>query len=554
MRPEGSSKGEGHATEGDGLLGVGLAAPDAPPPPRRGCRPHTMRLADSRWPRGVLSALRPLGRPLGCASGAVASSLLLLAWWARELAGELDDLSLREDPLVARLSEHCGARGREELEQEREGEEQGLRLHSVLVIAGHGDSSPEAAWPGEAGAGASWDCTPEVLPRYWRLNGLVRFRVATAEGRALERSFTPELGPQGYACGPGQLTGRGFVQMARLGRDLSAAYDGHIGRAAAAGWRLLRVRSLDSRRSLASAVGLLMSLLGTPEALAALGEGSELRLAVEPNASADVLAAPEGAPLGGLRPGDHLLARWCRSLPLPCAAGGRCTTLEEAGGLLERGEEGFCRWLASPPGAAWRRRLLADCTRSSSAAAAPSRCGAPTARCWPPRGRRCSGRAPAAAPSWRPGRPSLRTWRGPWRATASRPPAPRRTSAARWRARSRGSPRPTSARSAASSSSSTPFAPASRREQPTHPRGTGRRWPRPRAPRRRRRPGTTRPCRLRARSKPWCRSQEESPCWRRVQPARSRRGSGGTTAARAARGAASARSRRCRGSRRRAQP
>ena len=61
----------------------------------------------------------------------------------------------------------------------------------------------------------------------------------SADGKRLDRSFTPDLLPAEddssefslkYPCGPGQLTGVGFRQSVGLGKHLANAYGELIGR------------------------------------------------------------------------------------------------------------------------------------------------------------------------------------------------------------------------------------------------------------------------------------------------------------------------------------
>jgi len=331
-------------------------------------------------PRGLprawyLASLRGLRRPLVCTGLAVSAAVFVFVWLRDDLslAGALNDLQMRENVDLLRFSAHCaapheGVQGSFAADHLRE-----FTFHSAALIVGHGASSAEVAWPGETGPGPVFDCTPQALPRYWRLNKHVGFDVVGPDGAHVERSFTPDLLPRvpgsasGFVCGPGQLTPYGFQQVVGLGRHLAEAYGELVGWATADSEPVrLQLRSADSKAALASTVGLLMALLAAPQALKAFGDGTRVQIHIEPNASSDMLRsrsawscvrdglvvqdeleevekkAKRDAALG-----EHLLARWCHQLPWPCESitwrgDPQCVSVDHAVRLVRLGEAETC--------------------------------------------------------------------------------------------------------------------------------------------------------------------------------------------------------------------
>jgi len=235
----------------------------------------------------------------------------------------------------------------------------------AAVFFNHGDISPVLDWPGDSGV--EWDCAPQVMPRYWRRNEGVRFQVLGVDGARLERSFTPDFAGDGqsgdsneYRCARGQLTGIGFRQMAGLGRHLAEAYAELMGPG-------FEVRSLDEKRLLASVVGVLITLLTTPQAHQAFKEGDELIIRALRNATsaaADEEAHAPPTPLGGFFDGaagaetrtgfllaDHLLARWCHQKSWPCRQGDEqsCLSVQRVASLVAASERHAAESLASQP-------------------------------------------------------------------------------------------------------------------------------------------------------------------------------------------------------------
>lgn len=305
-------------------------------------------------------------KPLSCVVGTLVAALFVFTWSRDDLSASLNNVNFSEDKHLARFADHCvapadGVEGT--LRHDLTGR---FRLHSVIVFFAHGDSSAILPWPGEA-PGVFWDCSPQALPRYWRLNKRVEFPVVGSNGERLERSFTPEFAHQQlnspsspYMCAPGQLTSTGFRQAVYLGRHLAQAYDAHLGHIFASGPSLLVVHSLDTKRSLASAVGLLMALLAAPEVISLVTSGMEVPIQIQPNLSSGDQYTEN------MELGNHLLARWCHQLPWPCESnmlgGPQCISVEGAAELVSKSEVDTCKSL--PAGTrAWDPLLLAEVER-----------------------------------------------------------------------------------------------------------------------------------------------------------------------------------------------
>merc|ERR550534_2576322 len=89
----------------------------------------------------------------------------------------LDETAVRfaEDASSLRLSDFCAAPadGTEGTIPQSPGDS--LALLDVVILFTHGDTSPEVVWPEEKPA--VWDCTPQALPRYWKRNERLQFKV-----------------------------------------------------------------------------------------------------------------------------------------------------------------------------------------------------------------------------------------------------------------------------------------------------------------------------------------------------------------------------------------
>mmetsp|Transcript_9472 Transcript_9472/g.19124 ORF Transcript_9472/g.19124 Transcript_9472/m.19124 type:complete len:446 (-) Transcript_9472:91-1428(-) len=302
------------------------------------------------------ASVKTLIKPLGCVIGTVTAALFAFAWTREDLAAGIDDVRFAEDKNIVRFSDHCAAPGDGAEGALAQGEAAARpaawRLHSALALLGHGDSSAARPWPGDV-APATWDCQPEALPRYWRLNKHVQFLVIGQGGAKLDRSFTPDFLPprpsevagesaDDYVCAPGQLTAAGFRQAVFLGRHFAQAYGDLLSRGASGSASpRLHVRSVDTKRSLSSAVGLLMAFLAAPQLVKLFGDSSEVPIHVWPNATGSSSRIEE------MELGDHLLARWCHQLPWPCRKGvlesERCVSVEQAAATVARGEAELCR-------------------------------------------------------------------------------------------------------------------------------------------------------------------------------------------------------------------
>jgi len=291
-------------------------------------------------------------------AGAAVCILTLLAWSGAEL--EEPRLQLQEDAALAAFSEWCGTQSDGAEGALPQGE--GLTLQRAIVTFSYGDASPEFEWPQDV---AHWDCTPQPLPRYWRRNEKVQFHVVASNGTGLERSFTPDLltgdDLPPYTCGPGQLTGLGFRQMVGLGKHLASAYSDSLYAEA----EDLVVRSLDTTRSLASAVGVLMSLLATPVALRTFDEkqGIAIHTMLRSEEYLDTMGARAIA-RQQVETGNHLLARWCHQLPWPCSRDRKaeCMSVERTHAAVQLGDKGMCDLLRGPdaPDKALRNELASQ--------------------------------------------------------------------------------------------------------------------------------------------------------------------------------------------------
>mmetsp|Transcript_42930 Transcript_42930/g.100830 ORF Transcript_42930/g.100830 Transcript_42930/m.100830 type:complete len:513 (-) Transcript_42930:31-1569(-) len=144
-----------------------------------------------------------------------------------------------------------------------------VELLSVVIAHRHGDRSAIHDMPG-ALSNPEFNCGAEEFQEVW--DSLPqRFRIVSATDHItpLHRQLTPELksGSQ-HVCGRGQLTARGFRQLAALGSHLSTAYSGFLERlvllaaaSEASANELLYVRSTDYTRTIGSVASLLTSLM-----------------------------------------------------------------------------------------------------------------------------------------------------------------------------------------------------------------------------------------------------------------------------------------------------
>eukprot|EP00927_Polykrikos_kofoidii_P036040 TRINITY_DN30482_c0_g1_i1.p1 TRINITY_DN30482_c0_g1~~TRINITY_DN30482_c0_g1_i1.p1 ORF type:complete len:453 (+),score=53.96 TRINITY_DN30482_c0_g1_i1:74-1432(+) len=292
----------------------------------------------SSSPKSFLRKFVRKPRVLVTAAAAFAVFAATYLFWVFLLSSEdmkaLDGLTLRQEAHITRLWEHCAAHV--------DGDEGSSlstdvwTLQSIVVLGSHGDSSPLATWPGESADSskmALFDCSPKDLPRHWRLNQRIDFQVVDRNGVRLNRSFTPEFTDETVnVCAPGQLTGSGFRQAVTTGRYLGNVYDSFLTELASKGdmMRRVYVRSMDTQRSLASAVGITMALLASPESVEVFGHGTELSVRVDQGGE-NALANDKQQDLttGDWALGDHLLARWCHRLPWPCGHGARFVSNDE---------------------------------------------------------------------------------------------------------------------------------------------------------------------------------------------------------------------------------
>lgn len=223
----------------------------------------------------------------------------------------------------------------------------GFTLLSAGVLFNHGDSSAILDWPG-ADVEAQWSCNPKPLPRHWSRNEEVNFWVSGADGSRVERSFAPDLMASelgNYRCALGQLTPEGFRQMATLGRHLAYSYANLVG-------PRLSVRSADTKRSLASTVGVLITLLGSDSGREHYSPESDVNIVADVEApnldlagDRDAQGQPKSGSILNILLGNHLLTRWCHSVDLPCRqawAGRECWAIHDAVTYLKAADRRYC--------------------------------------------------------------------------------------------------------------------------------------------------------------------------------------------------------------------
>ena len=228
-------------------------------------------------------------------------------------------------------------------------------LHSAIILASHGETSASHNWPQDPRPPSTWDCRPTDLPRHWQLNRQVHFQAAAENGSALDRSFEPELlrpdlardaGDKdepwaGRSCAPNQLTSDGFKQAVRVGRQLAGRYGEALPQAA------LDVLSVDTKPSLATAVGILLPLLAGPASFSTVADGATVSITTRAGSETLVLLGGQAvAALEDAQSGSDILSRWCNHGTLPCAADA-CMTPKAAAELVADGEARLCQALSS---------------------------------------------------------------------------------------------------------------------------------------------------------------------------------------------------------------
>eukprot|EP00929_Paragymnodinium_shiwhaense_P089260 TRINITY_DN49439_c0_g1_i2.p1 TRINITY_DN49439_c0_g1~~TRINITY_DN49439_c0_g1_i2.p1 ORF type:complete len:462 (-),score=51.95 TRINITY_DN49439_c0_g1_i2:392-1777(-) len=308
-----------------------------------------------------------------------AATLTASAWLAwfyfsakHDDLGGIHHMQLLQDERITRMSEHCAAtlEGDEGAFSDPSDPTEGVwKLSGVAIIASPGDTSPLVAWPDEPDDAVFWSCKPQALPRHWRMNQNVDFEVIDGGTTRTDHTFQPEFverevaGEHEMVCGKGQLTGVGFNQMAALGRYLADAYDEHFMELSDESSPLDRfvIRSVDNKRSLAAAAGILMTLLASPSIAEAFTEGTVVPIVVDPNLTRQVPLAYADSERGAEHflsrevpkdsssrsmLGDHLLGRWCRRLSWPCSGAFSCLDMAEAAKVVAEGEAALCQHLS----------------------------------------------------------------------------------------------------------------------------------------------------------------------------------------------------------------
>lgn len=158
-----------------------------------------------------------------------------------------------------------------------------FELFAVGIVIRHGDRSAIHSLPAAPATHAAprWRCTPPAgheAERLWpQLSSSFVVRSLRYNAR-LARSLEPLLAPDGVSCEPGQLTPRGFEQHLHIGRHLATRYGPLLDELAqlaaqphvrgANSSSIVFARSTDYRRTLLSAAGLLLGLLGGTPSLA----------------------------------------------------------------------------------------------------------------------------------------------------------------------------------------------------------------------------------------------------------------------------------------------
>ena len=273
------------------------------------------------------------------------------AWFlCRKVPSASDYGLLSEDTRLDRFSKHCLADMA--LAEELSPHPADWTLQSAVVLVSHGEASASQGWPMDPKPPSTWDCRPTDLPRHWHLNQQLHFQAVAQDGHLLERSFEPDLlNPEvaaddgepwaGRSCAPNQLTSDGFKQAVRVGRRLAWRYGEALAEAA------LDVLSVDTKRSLATAVGMLLPLLAGPTSSFVVGEGTSLF--VTTLEGSETLVHVEGGmefALQDMQSGADLLSRWCNHGSLPCSADS-CMTPKRAAEVIAQGELNLCRALVS---------------------------------------------------------------------------------------------------------------------------------------------------------------------------------------------------------------
>ncbi|CAE7244773.1 unnamed protein product [Symbiodinium sp. KB8] len=291
--------------------------------------------------------------PLSLGAIALMGSLELL--WQVEVPNTLEYGLLSEDSRLDRFSKHCLAEVAL-AEESVDLQPADWKLQSALVMASHGEASARQGWPDDPRPPSTWDCRPTDLPRHWHLNQQVHFQAVAEDGSALDRSFEPDLLAEGEggdtgepwagrSCAAQQLTSDGFKQAVLLGRRLQWQYHERLAEAA------LDVLSVDTRRSLATALGILLPLASD------VGEGATMSITtLESSETLTSLSGEIESALEDMQFGADLLSRWCNHGSLPCNADG-CLSPKAAAELIAKGELQACQALLSDSSLAFQ---LAD--------------------------------------------------------------------------------------------------------------------------------------------------------------------------------------------------
>lgn len=304
------------------------------------------------------------------------ATLILRFWFESQLAltSKPEAVLLSRDPRLARFSNHCEADV--DFEDDSSNNSTGqyqIQIHRVVALFSYGEGSPVATWPDDPKPPPSWDCRPADLPRHWRLNQKVKFQAAHANGTFLDRTFFPDTievqeTPEEQAdpmlrrrkpCAPQQLTSTGFHQAVLMGRRLGARYDQLLASFLWKDPKALDLRSVDVTRSLATAVGVMMSFLATSQTIGSFDAGTVVPIHIfeEP-----LLATPRLQEVTrALVAGDDLLKRWCHHGSLPCkqqpGQEEDCTTPKEASEIVSHAEQHFREAIHSEP-LPWLKELF----------------------------------------------------------------------------------------------------------------------------------------------------------------------------------------------------
>lgn len=261
-------------------------------------------------------------------------------------------------------------------------------LEMVQILARHGDRSAIHAIPGATDV-AGWDCgAPESIRALWQKLENFEIQSMTSGAPVDPKNYMPNLARSHEVCKPGMLTKEGFIQHVNLGKHLRQAYSSMLSNYSTSSGSLY-VRSTNYPRTIQSTAGLLIGLFPRSENLVihvhehdkdevmfGVGlsssskgvesdprqleiptegschrsvESSKVQIEAAQRATAIVRAREDLQDIFGkdvlsksvTEICDHINARVCHSLPLPCGSGG-CVTNKLAVRIKEASDAFYC--------------------------------------------------------------------------------------------------------------------------------------------------------------------------------------------------------------------